>query len=221
MAPNPLCRMGFASRRVPYLRGSMNQRYPAGSVGVRGSSPLSSTRKPCVYRGFRMSRGRVAVRHVTHLSVGTEAGERPAGARRSRAVGGDTTRHGPTATLWCERFNCVGWVCCTGRCHPDHSSRCSVHSGPFVRRARLASGAYGRCDGPRRGVIRIDTPVAVIQSSVEHASATPANTSGRRTESSRVLASSAPAAARASGGSARHCRVPTRATGASRPVAVA
>ena len=58
----------------------------------------------------------------------------------------------------------------------------------------------------------------VIQNRVAHASATPANTRGRTTESSRVLASSAPAAAKASGGSARSRRVPT---GASTPVAVA
>jgi hypothetical protein len=87
-----------------------------------------------------------------------------------------------------------------------------LHFGPFVRRARHRIDAYGRSDRPRCGAIRTDTPaVAVIQSSVEHASATPANTSGRTTDSSRALASSAPAAARASGGSARSRRVPTGA----------
>ncbi len=76
----------------------------AGSVGVRGSSPLSSTTKPLCLQRFSHVMGWVAGPHVTHLSVGIEAGKRPAGARRSRAAGDDTTRHGPTATLWVRKI---------------------------------------------------------------------------------------------------------------------
>jgi hypothetical protein len=76
----------------------------AGSVGVRGSSPLSSTSEPCVYGGFRVPR--VGFCSACHSFV--IPNRRARVAPRVEVVLAGTVRHDvapPTETLWCDRFN--------------------------------------------------------------------------------------------------------------------